>query len=366
MNTVADRFFYLPAIGVSIAFSALPTVLSRRRLRVLSAAAAVLLALLAALSFRLLPLWSSSLSLYRHAARTFPGHPANAELARHAIDSSGDFPAAAALLRTVLERDPALCSARFLYADCLLHDDSPAAAARFLLDAPPPQDLANAAVLYSRLARYAYFDGDYASALRYARQALPLLPANSTSRTVELFLCVAAAFDSGDLPLALSFARQTPAFANLGAVSVEHLLPCAIFLWVDSCRKQAAALFLRILDACSSRADIANNILWGFATANWSPVPSSVVLERARHMRAAAPFPDHPAILDTLAAALANDGDFDSAVAALDRALPQVPPSPFRDSLLERRALYLSRQPCRDNGFERLFSATLGPAANAL
>ena len=55
MNTVADRFFYLPAMGISIALAGLPSVLLPQVRRVLYAATAFLLLPLAVLSIRLLP-----------------------------------------------------------------------------------------------------------------------------------------------------------------------------------------------------------------------------------------------------------------------------------------------------------------------
>ena len=404
MNTIADRFFYLPSIGLSIALLSLfaycagskhpsrdwedvpscrtggsgdpPTFVCKHRFSIqhsafsiLSFAFCILLAALSALTLRLLPLWTSTDTLYRHVADMFPAHPrASAALAKSAIRKTGDFDAAEAILLPALAQNPDVWLLRFAYADCLLHRVSPDAAIDFIRESPIPEDRYTLASIHFLLANYEYFRQDYPASLQDIRRAIPLYGEDSTARTPSLLLAMAAAFDAGDLPQAVAFARQTRLYPDISAITTENLLPLAIFHWISSYREQAAALFLRILDDSPGRTDLWNNVLWGLATADWSPVPPSEVLERTLLMQASSPLPGHPGILDTLAAAQANAGDFDAARQTIAAALVQVPdsPTPFRQRLLDRQAVYESRRPYRESAFERLFSVMFGSPADVL
>ena len=389
MNTVADRFFYLPSIGFSIALATLLTPsalrLSPRGLPVKNREGkspnsphapllpSVLLTLvlipLALLTFRLLPLWTSTDTLYRHVADRFPAHPrASAALAKSAIRKSGDFDAAEALLLPALAQNPDVWLLRFAHADCLLHRVSPDAAIDFIHQSPVPEDRYTLASIEFLLANYEYFRRDFPAALQHIRRAIPLYGEDSTARTPSLLLAMAAAFDAGDLPQAVAFARQTRIYPKVASLSVENLIPLAIFHWISSYREQAATLFLRILDASPGRTDLWNNILWGLATADWSPLSPGEVLARTLQMQKDSPLPNHPGILDTLAAAQANAGDFDAARQTVAAALAQVTDSrnPFRQRLLDRQALYETDRPWRESAFERLFTIMFGTPADVL
>ena len=84
-----------------------------------------------------------------------------------------------------------------------------------------------------------------------------------------------------------------------------------------------------------------------FATAEgWSPAPPSEILGIAR--RAADLSPGSPRILDTLAAAQANAGDFPAAMATASRALALVPPGcPLIPLLSSHLDLYRSAHSLR-------------------
>ena len=385
MNTVADRFFYLPAIGLSIALLGLfvpcppnssgrsaatsPSIAPPRRFALLGGASFFILAVLAAMTARILPHWSSSHALYSHVNRVIPNQPvAVSALAQEAIQHFGDFQTARDLLEPALAEYPGDWIIRCVYADCLLHFDSAAAAAEYLSATPAPDAIYSRASLFVLLANYHFFAGDFQSALHFARLAIPLYADDSTGRAPAVFLALGAAFESGDLPLALSFARQTRLYAGASSVSLDNLFPLAIFHWLHGYREQALPLLFRILDANPGRTELWNNVLWGLATASWSPADPSEVLARVRRMQADSPAPGHPGILDTLAAALANAGDFDAALDAIDRALAQVPDpaDPFRAKLLHRRNLFAQHIPYRENAFNRIFSTAFGAPADTL
>ena len=372
MNTVADRFFYLPSIGLSIAFVCLlvpSRPLRRSRLCIVHCALWMVLAALAATTHRLLPVWSSTHALYTRVNRVFPNRSiAVSVLAYEIIKSTGDYAAAEELLRPALEQNPEDWGLRLIQANCLLHLDSPEAAIAYIAKTHMPEDRYTTATLYVYLANFEFCAGDFPSALRHARAAVPLYPEDSTARTPALCLALGAAFEAGDTDTALELARQTRIFAGANSVSIENLLPLAVFDWAYAHRPQAAALFFRILDAAPGNTALWNNILWGLATADWSPVPPAEVLDRTLRMQADSPIPDHPGILDTLAVAQANAGDFDAALLSVQRALDQVPEADvsFRQRILFRQSLFRSRTPYREQAFDRLFTITFGAPAESL
>jgi len=382
MNTVADRFFYLPAIGLSIALAALvpvvpataaaipsPRIASRFFRLLPHSILALLLGACAFLSARLLPIWSSTDVLFRHVVSAVPAQPlAVSHLANEAIKASGDFAAAEALLAPALAQNPDAWTLRLIQADCLLHRESPAAAIDFLGRSAMPEDRYSTATLFFYLANYEFFHGDFDAAMRHVERSIDCYAADSTARTPALCLAIGAAFEAGDSEKALAFARQTRMYADASSVTIANLLPLAIFHWSYSYREQAASLLFRILDTYPTDTTLWNNILWALATANWSPVPPEEVLDRTLRMQAGAPFPEHPGILDTLAAAQANAGHFDDALLSIQAALDKAPASDvvFREHLLARQALFKDGKPYREKAFDRLFASIFGSPAQAL
>ena len=368
MNTVADRFFYLPAMGISIALAGLPSVLLPQVRRVLYAATAFLLLPLAVLSIRLLPVWSSSQALYEHVLRAFPGHPlASATLAEQIIRDTGDFRRADALAREALARLPYAHHPAVVHVVCLANSDSPRAALDWLGSFPEPDSLRTRANFLFLRARLELALGNSAAALESLRTALPLCPGNSTLRSPMLLCGLAAALDASDRDTALRFARQTLVFPSVSSVSIEHAMPFAIYQWVSGFRQDALHWFWRILDECPDRLDLWNNVVWGLATASWSPADPAEVLSKARHAQSLAPDPDHPGILDTVAAACANAGDFDTAVQIACRALDALPAgAPLAERIAGRLELYRQHRPYREHGFDRIFHVVFGPPESVL
>ena len=389
VNTVADRFFYLPAIGLSIALVSLSvrdgarldagmirsgpapfslSPLSHRHTLALHVILALILLPLAFLASRLLPVWRNTETLYAHVHRTFPDHPVAASaLAELFIRDHGDFSKADELVLPIMHNCPLAYLPRRAHAACLA-DSSPLAALDSLSGFPVPESLYDRIDYFSTVARLELAAGHPDRAIDTASKAMALDPAASPATAPARFLLVAAALDKRDSALALRFARQTRLFAGCTSVSLENALPYAIYQWEFGARKDAVHWFFRILDAFPGRTDLWNNILWGLATASWSPADPVEVLERTLRMQADSPVPEHPGILDTLAVAYANAGDFDSALRAIDRALAQIPDSgaDFRERLLRRRNLFLAHQPYREKAFDRLFALAFGSPAEAL
>ena len=129
-------------------------------------------------------------------------------------------------------------------------------------------------------------------------------------------------------------------------------------------RREATEYFRRLVDACPDRLDLVNNIAWGLATAEWSPIPPEEVLALARRAQALHPEP-HPVVLDTLAAAQANAGDFAAAVETAQTALAAIPPPATPQEAEGRRNIefrlqeYRNQKPHREDAFRRLWTSML-------
>lgn len=368
VQSVADRFTYFPAIGLSAALLHLqPTVSEwrgRRRLR--SIPAVLLLGLLAGITLRQLPVWKSTPALFSRVLAIAPAHPHALELqAFYLIRTAGDFQRANESFDRMLATGR--CTRRALAgkALCVAERHGPAAAQRMLLESPPLASVHAEHDRHWNLARYSLALHQYDEAQEHARRALDL-PANAGADPAYLhLLLMAAAFEKGDSSLALAPARQFPAYADKTSVELADLLPYYLHQWMDYHRSDAYGYFQRLVLAYPDRIGLLNNLAWGLATADWSPAPPLDVLALAQQVCAAFAQPN-PGALDTLAAAQANAGDFLAASQTLQQALALLPDterSPvgeFRALLMKRLDLYRRRQPYREEAFSRLMAAEFG------
>jgi len=102
---LADRYTYLPAIGlyIAIVFGALPGLRSRAWGSLLTAVVLLVSAVLSAVQ---LQSWRNSLALYRHALQVNPGNLAAHYSIAQEYRATDEYPLAKAHYRAVLERDP--------------------------------------------------------------------------------------------------------------------------------------------------------------------------------------------------------------------------------------------------------------------
>jgi tetratricopeptide (TPR) repeat protein len=370
-NDVADRFSYFPAIGLVLALLFLlpsrrpPIHPAVRRLRPVLALAILLV--LALLTLRQLPAWRNTSTLFARILDVFPAHATALEIqAGNLMRTTGDFRQADELVSKALRADPNHWKALIAKAQCLSVLESPAAAQRLLQQMAPPTSRFTLSDWQRDLARYALMLGEYDDAIQHADQALSLLPPHDLTQTPILFLAIAAAYEKGDMPLALAYAQRYPPYAAKTSLELADLLPHFIFQWIAGYRRDAYAFFQRLAQTDPHRPDLLNNVVWGLATADWSPADPREVLEMARQLVAMLPAP-HPGILDTLAAAQANAGDFEAAIRTMQEALSMFPADanaellPFKERLASRLTLYEQRLPYRENAFIRMYATQFGP-----
>jgi tetratricopeptide (TPR) repeat protein len=366
-QSIADRFTYFPAMGLSIALlflwsSPSSRHLRRRTLRLVLAAAALLG--LAAATQHGLPVWQSPASFHEHMLARFPDHPMALDMrANHAIRTAGHFQQAAQDFDRILQTGSFNHAVLTGKARCLAALQGPAAAQDFLLTAPATDNpYAQQALLWDA-ARYALMLRHYDDAIRYAHRALDLPSENRAAAAYLHLLMMTAAFKNKDVPLALVHARQFPAYANKTSLEEADLLPYYLHQWIDYHRADAYAFFQRLIQKHPEQRGLINNLAWGLATADWSPAPPAKVLALAQQVVDSFPLPN-AGVLDTLAAAQANAGEFTAAAQTLQQALDALPADPKRDPLRarlqHRRHLSHKNHPSREDAFSRLMATQFG------
>lgn len=368
IHPVADRYSYLPAIGLSIALLHLvPTAAfppRRRWLRLGRAGAALgLLVLLAVLTHRLLPAWRSDQALFAHIARQHPGHYSAIHYqARVAFYVQGDFAEADRLADQLLEQQPCVSFGLIMKTIALSQLQSAETAWAFARTNYPPCDNLGTAGLYeSYLAMLALLTKRYDQANDFMRETFRL--SVNEPKTQEQFeaLAMLLAREQGDETTALAHAARIAALRNKTALAPEDLLISYTTLWNRGLYAQTLPFFRHLAETYPNRPDLLNNVAWLLATTAGSPGDPGEIMAIARQALAGAP--GHPLILDTLSVAQANAGDFDAALntAAQAAALLAAATDPEAPHLLRnvenRMSLYRNRTPFREDSSGRLLYA---------
>ncbi len=304
----ADRYTYVPLVGLAIAAAWGAAELARRGPRVRRAVAGaglVSLAALAVASWHQVQHWEDSLALYRRAvAVTRPNALAHHGLGR-ALRRAGQDDRAAAHLAEAIRLRPQWARPRIDMAELLVQRGDREAAidhyARALEIAP--RDLRTRVNLASLLVRAGRIDDARA----------------------QLARCAAELRAGAPLPEPFRAALHEA----LGETAGE--------------RSQAIAHYRDALAADPSRTRAANNLAWLLATAPDLGPGDAAEATRLAELAARHTTYREPAILDTLAAAYAAQGRHDAAVEHAARALDLAqarPDAPRADAIRARLALY--------------------------
>jgi protein O-mannosyl-transferase len=348
MLAYADRYTYLPGIGVAIAAVWGAAALLDRRPRMRPVEIALGLALLAACfarSSRRLPAWQDSFQTLSELIDYTPRH----------FEANRDFGLA------LLERDRAEDALVYLARAAAANPrdtQTPAARADALLRFGRTQQAAD--YLQQVLAERAPDDPALNNLLGYAwlgldRADLAIAPLRKATRAhprhlgwrVEL---VRALFETGDESAALDEIRRLQREGHRGIQSFDDLIPHYVTWWTEGENTHAWPFFERALQRRPDHVLLLNAAAWLLATDPAPPAPPAEALRLARRAVELAPGP-HPGLLDTLAAALAANGQFDEARQTAQQALDLA----LRDrnaelaARLERRlAAYRQYQPWRE------------------
>ena len=364
---VADRYSYLPSLGLSLSLLSLLDAAGRRlrpsRLCILHCALGIVLATLAVVTLHILPSWENTEALARRAESLDYDHTLSlTQRFADAFYARGDLTAAATAADAMWEKEP-YAMVPTLSKILVLSQTSPADAIEFfenhpIMDTRKDDSQNTLAVTMTVL----YADaGDFTKATVQLDRAL-----NNPCQWPKLFESVnAVAFwlyaSQGLADKAAAFARRVSSMdaSDLSAPS-NYLIPLTA-MWNTGLRRQTLPRFLQLARDASGNPGLLNNIVWILATAPNSPAPSAEVLAFARQAIALAP--DHPVLRDTLAVALAFDGRFDEAVAVETAVADTLRASsaPTAPTLLaeveSRLVLFRARTPYTENADVKLLLA---------
>ena len=308
-----DRFTYLPAIGLSAVVAA--TWAARRpgfrRLWMAVGAASLLAAALGTL--RQLPTWRDSGTLYERILEVSPWH-LQANLNRGLwLQEQGRLDDARAHYRRVLAlaKGPETLAA----AGQAWVFEGRAADARALLETVPDDSRQSPAMRAAR-GMACLHEGDAAGAVRHLEWALAREPAESGWR-VEL---ARALFAAGEPEQARAQAARVTNWPGAEIRAAGDLFPFYVQRWRDGARAYAWRYFEERAEERPDDVPLLNNVAWLAATDRGTPAElRASALEWARRaVRLTAG--ENATTLDTLAAALAANGDFAEAVGEAEKA----------------------------------------------
>jgi protein O-mannosyl-transferase len=253
VQSVADRFTYLPTMGLSVALLFVLSSFPRRPFRRAWSAcrtgcALALVAVLALMTTQTLTSWKNSDAFYARILQVFPEHPlALYYVAGQEISIHGRFDTAEQLLDRALLSGLKQVGLFQLKAVCLYNREGAAAAKAYLLRNPPEQTTFG--IWEWNLAVYSHLLKQYDDALAYAEQCRRQTPPHDAGQNNVHLLAMAIAYENGDLPAALLHARQYPPYRQLAAVTLNELLPYYVILWQSGFHAAARDYFHRLIQA---------------------------------------------------------------------------------------------------------------------
>ena len=365
---VAERYSYLPAIGLSIALLfVLPSGGRPPPDRLFRAGrlglALVLLAALAVLTSRHLPSWRNNQRLYENIGRRHPGHyAATYYQAQEAFFVRGDIAAADQMADRLVPLKPETSFGLVLKTICLSQLQSTEAALEFAQTHYPPVDvLTNPGIYENHLAILALFARQYDQANRYMQETFLRSVYEPKSQEQLHALAMLLAHEQGDEATALAHAAHISSLRHKTTLAPEDFLISYTTIWNRGFRLQSLPLFQQLARTCPDRPDLLNNIAWLLATTAGSPADPEEILGMVRQALSGAP--NHPVILDTLSVAQAHAGDFDAALHTAQQLAYVLAISPAADApsmlrkVQKRIDLYRERQPFREDSSSRLLFA---------
>jgi tetratricopeptide (TPR) repeat protein len=382
--TAADKYVYLPAVGLLLVLASFACWLSnassqRRQRRLIQAAGAVVLIVLASLEARAtrayLPAWRDSETLFRHILTVAPNAPVAHNSLGLALAAKGDWDAAIEHYQAALRRYPGYQNARNNLALALASQgrvDEAIVQCQLALEHGPDNPITQ-----NNLGGFLVRQGRLTEAAEHFAQALRLNPeAVETYNNLATVLLALGRVDEAvarleqalrrdpryvDAHMNLARAQARLGNADLAMAQYREVLRlspdhaeahlnmariCALQQRLD----QAVAHYEHVLRLQPDRLDALNALAWLLAVRRGH---SRVEAERAVQLaEQACEITGHrmPAVLDTLAAAYAAAGRFAEAVSTAERALELAESAgqkELADDIRNRLELYRAGQPYR-------------------
>lgn len=306
----ADRFTYLPLIGLGIALAWTAAEWARGpwRKRMVGLLGAVVLGLCLIRTQGQLRWWRDSLTLLSRAVRLAPTSAAVHLGLANALFEKGRIREAEIHYRETVQLYPweDLHWGNWGAALALL---GRAQEARAVLESRMQDSRAGVPLLHGAYGMASLHLGEWRDAIWHLKRALDLEPANSGYR-VEL---IRALFESGENAEALGQAALLAAWPGAEIRTAGDLFPFYLQRWQDGARPYAWGYFRRLAEMEPENAVVMNNMAWLAATD--SQAPAETVAESVGWARRAVELTGNvdPAVMSTLAVALAAAGDFKGA-----------------------------------------------------
>jgi len=306
----ADRFTYLPSIGLGIASVWSVAALVERRSRLRIPAVSIGIVLLCACMVRSsvrLPAWKNSMTMFSELIEFAPDHFVANNAYGFALLESGRVEESLAYFARAAEIKPKDSQAPFNYADALLRLGRTDEAIVWLQESLTARDPDCPAL--NNLLGFAYLDVDRPdlaiTPLRKASEALP----RRIGWRIEL---IRSLFEAGQNAAAHEEIRRLQAEGYPAIRGFDDLIPFYANAWQGGEKGHAWNFFRSAIRNHPDHIILLNTAAWLLAT---DSAPPAGPQEAVRLARRAAELLSTPraAVLDTLAAALAADGEFEEA-----------------------------------------------------
>lgn len=298
MVPVADRYSYLPALGLSLALVSLLSMLSSRR-GILLACCTLFVALsaLAYVTAGLLPAWRNADTLCDRIESIYPDHFSVLDYRFSQAFAAGDLAAASGFADRLFAFRATNEHAVYAKLRILSQLDSSATALAFYAAYPPGDGMTDlGASIPLALAILATDIRDATAAAKHLQTARNIADDDASAHASIDQVAAWTEDTLGPVPLH----------------SPEDRLLAATAVWNLGLRRQALPSLLRIASESPSNPAILRNVAWLLATTPGSPAQPAIVLSIARQALDLAPA--NPILLDTYATALAFASRFDEAV----------------------------------------------------
>lgn len=381
-QAMADRFTYLPLAGLTLALVfAVPERFGETRAgrACLTAAAVLSLGALALVAQYQLQFWRTSTTVFERALdvtddnavahhrlgielattgreREAPAHFAEAQriapgwgtpalLHGRALAALGDFRGARKQYRRALEAEPGWSQPYLEIARLDIASKRSAKAIRLLERIEEGARGEERAAIHTLLGRAHAASGRFDVAERHYREALALEPSSSASAGygethAELGLVLVA---TGRRAGALEHLEEA---ARRGHANADAYLALSRFYFESGAEADGIAALRLAVAADPLSAAATNNLAWRLATARDAGLRAPAEALALARQAAALTERSNPEVLDTLAAAHAASGDFESAAATLGEAIALLAPEDDRSRELRRQlARYLRGKP---------------------
>lgn len=337
-----DRYTYLPAIGLSLAFASLFVAACRvRRGRLVAVVLSGLLVVACGFrTVRYLPLWKSPETLCPVLLRQVPDNPLVNNLMGKWLAVQGRPEDAIPYFQKAKRWNvQATCN----LVTALLRAGRPDEALPPALDAyahpeAPPEAFLALGIAFLQLDRAA-------EAVAPLQRATNLMPGHP----LPWQMLYRAHVEAGQLAAADDALRALRKLNALDVQDFDGLTRLYVRTWRAGDARLAWPFFANNLPRRPDDILLHNSAAWLLATTENPPTPSAEAVRLARLALDSAGT-RHPSLLDTLAAAHAANGDFEAAIQTATDAIAQLHPAdPLQAGIQLRLSLYRRHEPYRES-----------------